>query len=55
MSGDAVPEADAQEQAEPLFPTDEPDPPEIGDETPEADAYEQSLPVPMDDEEGDRR
>ncbi len=58
MSQDAVPEADAQEQAEPLLGPDESDErelPEIGDEVPEADAYEQSLPVPLDDEDAERR
>lgn len=57
MSSDAVPEADAQEQAEPLVPSEEPERPQprISDETPEADAYEQSLPVALDDEDDARR
>ncbi len=55
MSQDAVPEADAQEQAAALLGPDEPELPRIGDETPEADAYEQSLPVPIDDEDAERR
>jgi len=55
VSNDAVPEADALEQSEPLRePDDRVPPPPLGDEIPEADAWEQSLPVPMDDEE-DRR
>ncbi|HZC98894.1 MAG TPA: hypothetical protein VFA46_01475 [Actinomycetes bacterium] len=55
MSNDAVPEADALEQSEPLRePDDRVSPTGLGDEVPEADAWEQSLPVPMDDEE-DRR
>jgi hypothetical protein len=57
MSSDAVPEADAQEQAEPVVPSEEPEVPRprISDETPEADAYEQSLPVALDDEDDARR
>jgi len=55
MSSDAIPEADAHDQAEPLLRSDEPEGPQIGDETPEADAYEQSLPVPLDDEDDGRR
>jgi hypothetical protein len=57
MSSDAVPEADAQEQAELVEPSDESDRPRprISDETPEADALEQSLPVPLDDEDDGRR
>jgi hypothetical protein len=51
VSDDAVPEADALEQAEPLREQDELVPPQLGDEIPEADAWEQSQPVPMDDEE----
>jgi hypothetical protein len=51
VSNDAVPEADALEQAEPLREPDELVPPQLGDEIPEADAWEQSQPVPMDDEE----
>jgi hypothetical protein len=55
VSNDAVPEADALEQSEPLRePDDRVRPPRLDDETPEADAWEQSLPVPMDDED-DRR
>ena len=56
MSSDAVPEADAHEQDEPVERSedDQRPRPRISDETPEADAYEQSLPVPMDDED-DRR
>jgi hypothetical protein len=55
MSSDAVPEADAHDQDDPLDRRDESERPRprISDETPEADAYEQSLPVPMDDD--DRR
>jgi hypothetical protein len=55
MSSDAVPEADAHDQAEPVVRSDEHERPRIGDETPEADAYEQSLPVPLDDEDDGRR
>ena len=51
VSNDAVPEADAREQAEPLREPDDFVRPRLGDEVPEADAWEQSLPVPMDDEE----
>jgi hypothetical protein len=57
MSSDAIPEADAHEQDEPVLPSEESERPRprIGDETPEADAYEQSLPVPLDDEDDGRR
>jgi hypothetical protein len=55
MSSDAIPEADAQNQADPLEDVEEWEGPRIGDETPEADAYEQSLPVNGDDEDDGRR
>jgi hypothetical protein len=57
MSSDAVPEADAHDQDDPVLRSDENDRPRprISDETPEADAYEQSLPVPLDDEDDGRR
>lgn len=57
MSSDAVPEADAKDQDDPVEHSDEADLPRptISDETPEADAYEQSLPVPLDDEDDGRR
>jgi hypothetical protein len=54
MTEDAVPEADALEQKQPLQDPGDPEAPRIGDETPEADALEQSIPVPVDDDE-DRR
>jgi hypothetical protein len=53
MTEDAVPEADAIEQQQPVQDPDDPETPRIGDETPEADALEQAIPVPVDDE--DRR
>jgi hypothetical protein len=57
MSNDAVPEADAHDQDEPVVRAEESERPRprISDETPEADAYEQSLPVPLDDEDDGRR
>jgi hypothetical protein len=57
MSSDAVPEADAHDQDEPVARSEESERPRprISDETPEADAYEQSLPVPLDDEDDGRR
>jgi hypothetical protein len=55
MSSDAIPDADAREQADPLIDLEEWEGPRIGDETPEADAYEQSLPVSGDDEDDARR
>ncbi len=57
MSSDAVPEADAHDQDEPVVRSDESERPRprISDEIPEADAYEQSLPVPLDDEDDGRR
>ena len=56
MSSDAVPEADAHDQHDPVVRSDENERPRprISDEPPEADAYEQSLPVSLDDED-DRR
>jgi hypothetical protein len=48
---DAVPDADAFEQRQPLLEADEPELPEINEETPDADAWEQALPVPMDDDD----
>jgi hypothetical protein len=52
MTEDAIPEADAYEQKQPLAdPGDDPEAPRIGDETPEADALEQSIPVPVDEDE----
>lgn len=53
MTEDAVPEADAQEQREPVddSDSDEFQYPPLGDETPEADAWEQALPVPYDEED----
>jgi hypothetical protein len=47
-----VPEADAQEQAEPVVPADTPERPRTGVEIPEADAQEQAEPVPADEDEG---
>jgi hypothetical protein len=45
---DFVPEADAQEQAEPVEPElEEMDPPDTGLEVPEADALEQAIPAPL--------
>jgi hypothetical protein len=54
MTEDAIPEADAYEQKQPLRDPDVEETPRIDDETPEADALEQSIPVPVDDDE-DRR
>jgi hypothetical protein len=53
---DAVPEADAQEQRQPLL-DERDDPelvPEIDVEVPEEDALEQSMPVPFDEDEAPR-
>jgi hypothetical protein len=46
-----VPEADAQEQAEAVVPTETPEEPRIGIEVPEADAQEQAEPVPAGDDD----
>jgi hypothetical protein len=54
MTDDAIPEADAYEQKQPVGDPDTPEPPRIGDETPEADALEQSIPVPVDEDEDPR-
>jgi hypothetical protein len=52
---DAVPEADAQEQAQPLLDADAPErDPEIDLEVPEADALEQAQPVPFDEDDAPR-
>jgi hypothetical protein len=52
---DAVPEADALEQAQPLLDaeTDE-QVPEIDVEVPEEDALEQAIPVPFDEDDAPR-
>jgi hypothetical protein len=52
---DAVPEADAQEQRQPLQEREahEP-PPEIDLEVPEGDALEQAMPVPFDEDDAPR-
>jgi len=49
-TAEAVPEADALEQAQEIVPGDEEDFPSEDAEVPEADAIEQSRPVPRDDE-----
>jgi hypothetical protein len=55
MSEDFVPEADLQEQRQPLLDEDDaPVAPEIGPETPAADAWEQAIPVPYDEDEAPR-
>jgi len=51
LTEDAVPEADAMEQREPVDDSDEIEFPPLGNEVPEADAWEQALPVPYDDED----
>ena len=51
MTQDAVPEADVQEQRQPVLEPDAPEVPRIGMETPEADAQEQAMPVPFDEDE----
>jgi hypothetical protein len=51
MSDASVPEADAQEQQQPVDPAEQPERPDLAIDVPEADALEQSLPVPADDEE----
>jgi hypothetical protein len=55
---DAVPEADALEQSQPVMEPDEPEPPEelpqIDLEVPEADALEQAMPVPFDEDDTPR-
>jgi hypothetical protein len=52
---DAVPEADAQEQRQPLLEADTPElVPEIDVEVPEEDALEQSMPVPFDEDDAPR-
>ena len=48
---EAVPEADAADQAEPVQPLPRADRPSTDPEAPEADAIEQAEPVPFDDEE----
>jgi hypothetical protein len=52
---DAVPEADAQEQRQPLLEGDTDEQvPEIDVEVPEGDALEQAMPVPFDEDEAPR-
>jgi hypothetical protein len=51
---DAVPEADALEQRQPLVDPDTPEVPEIDDEVPEADALDQARPVPLDEDDEPR-
>jgi hypothetical protein len=50
MSDAEVPDADAQEQSQPVDPPERPEPPDRDVEVPEADAIEQSMPVPADDD-----
>ena len=53
--GDLIPEADAQEQREPVADeNDAEEPTELGDQVPEADALEQAAPVPDDEEAAPR-
>jgi hypothetical protein len=52
---DAVPEADALEQRQPLLDRDAPEEiPEIDVEVPEEDALEQAMPVPFDEDDAPR-
>ena len=52
---DAVPEADALEQRQPLVEGDEAEQiPEIDVEVPEEDALEQAMPVPFDEDDAPR-
>ena len=55
---DAVPEADALEQRQPLLDPDAPEQvpelPEIEVEVPEEDALEQAMPVPFDEDDAPR-
>ena len=52
---DAVPEADAREQRQPLVDGDAPEQlPEIDVEVPEEDALEQAMPVPFDEDDAPR-
>jgi hypothetical protein len=52
---DAVPEADALEQAQPVLAPDGVEQlPEIDVEVPEADALEQAMPVPFDEDDTPR-
>jgi hypothetical protein len=52
---DAVPEADALEQRQPVLDEDAPEQvPEIDVEIPEEDALEQAMPVPFDEDEAPR-
>jgi hypothetical protein len=52
---DAVPEADALEQRQPLVDRDTPEQvPEIDVEVPEEDALEQAMPVPFDEDDAPR-
>jgi hypothetical protein len=52
---DAVPEADALEQSQPLLDSDSPEQvPEIDVEVPEEDALEQSMSVPFDEDDAPR-
>jgi hypothetical protein len=52
---DAVPEADALEQRQPLLERDDPEQvPEIDVEVPQEDALEQAMPVPFDEDDAPR-
>ena len=52
---DAVPEADALEQSQPLLEGDSTEQvPEIDVEVPEEDALEQAMPVPFDEDDAPR-
>jgi hypothetical protein len=51
---DAVPEADALEQRQPLVDGDAPEVPEIDVEVPEEDALEQAMPAPFDEDDAPR-
>jgi hypothetical protein len=51
---DAVPEADALEQRQPLLERDPEQVPEIDVEVPEEDALEQAMPVPFDEDDAPR-
>ena len=52
---DAVPEADALEQRQPVLDEDHAEPvPQIDLEVPEEDALEQAMPVPFDEDDAPR-